>query len=222
MNEVVYNVLKIIEDNGYKAYVVGGYVRDYIWSIESFDVDICTNASSDVVIKLFEEYKPKTFKYDSVKFKIDKYHFDISRIRCEKYIKGKTIITYTNNLYDDYNRRDFTFNALYMNRRGNIITFGDSYRDCKNREIVFIDSSFSKINEDPSRLLRYIYFVIKYDLKIDKIYFNKKTLRKYLKNKDNDYVINYYVIKIKNTDVNNNIESILNALDIKNELKRIF
>ncbi|MBQ4031341.1 MAG: CCA tRNA nucleotidyltransferase, partial [Bacilli bacterium] len=40
----VTDVLKKIEDNGFEAYVVGGYVRDQLLGIVSTDIDICTNA----------------------------------------------------------------------------------------------------------------------------------------------------------------------------------
>ena len=44
MQKIIKEVLKTIIDNGFEAYIVGGYVRDYLLGIESNDVDICTNA----------------------------------------------------------------------------------------------------------------------------------------------------------------------------------
>ena len=44
MNNEIKKVLFKLEKSGFEAYVVGGYVRDYLLGIESFDVDICTNA----------------------------------------------------------------------------------------------------------------------------------------------------------------------------------
>ncbi|MCR4581206.1 MAG: CCA tRNA nucleotidyltransferase, partial [Bacilli bacterium] len=44
MNDEIKNILNKIIETGYQAYVVGGYVRDYLLGIESFDVDIATNA----------------------------------------------------------------------------------------------------------------------------------------------------------------------------------
>ena len=37
-------VIKKIEEHGYEAYIVGGYVRDHLMGLDSNDVDICTNA----------------------------------------------------------------------------------------------------------------------------------------------------------------------------------
>ena len=45
MKEIALNILKKLEKNGYQAYIVGGFVRDYILSINTVDVDIITNAT---------------------------------------------------------------------------------------------------------------------------------------------------------------------------------
>ena len=45
MKEVALKLLKEIEDYGYKAYIVGGFVRDYLLGIESKDIDITTDAT---------------------------------------------------------------------------------------------------------------------------------------------------------------------------------
>lgn len=214
MNEIIYNVLKSIENMGYKSYIVGGYVRDFIWNINSNDVDICTNAPSSVIIDLFKEYKPKLFKYDSVKFNISDFHFDISRIRREVVVNNRTVVEYTDNLFDDYNRRDFTFNAIYMNKLGHIITYDSSYTDCVNKEIRFINNSFDKINEDPSRLLRYVYFVVKYNLDYISVSFDVHRFKKFIKDKSNAHIVNYYVGKILKNRCDDNLYKVLNDIGI--------
>ena len=57
MKEIVNELIK----NGYEAYVVGGYVRDFLLGINSTDIDICTNASVEEVSKIFKD-KGKVFK----------------------------------------------------------------------------------------------------------------------------------------------------------------
>jgi tRNA nucleotidyltransferase (CCA-adding enzyme) len=42
-----------LNNNGFEAYIVGGYVRDYIMGNESTDVDICTNALPKDIMKYF-------------------------------------------------------------------------------------------------------------------------------------------------------------------------
>ena len=48
----VIDVLNRIEENGFEAYVVGGYVRDKILGNESSDIDICTNATPMEIKKI--------------------------------------------------------------------------------------------------------------------------------------------------------------------------
>ena len=44
MEQILKKVLKKIENNGYEAYLVGGYVRDMVLGKKTYDIDICTNA----------------------------------------------------------------------------------------------------------------------------------------------------------------------------------
>ena len=52
MLEAALKILNKIEKNGFKAYIVGGFVRDYILGIESKDVDICTNATPKEIMTI--------------------------------------------------------------------------------------------------------------------------------------------------------------------------
>ena len=47
-------VLSQIEENGYSAYIVGGFVRDYTLGIVSKDVDIATNATPKQIMDIFK------------------------------------------------------------------------------------------------------------------------------------------------------------------------
>ena len=53
MKEIALEFLKIINSKGYKAYIVGGFVRDYLMQIESHDIDINTNATPKEIKKYF-------------------------------------------------------------------------------------------------------------------------------------------------------------------------
>ena len=45
MLDVALKILKELTDHSYKAYIVGGFVRDQLLGIESNDIDITTNAT---------------------------------------------------------------------------------------------------------------------------------------------------------------------------------
>ena len=53
MEQTIKKVLKKIENNGYEAYLVGGYVRDFIVGKSTYDIDICTNALPKELNRIF-------------------------------------------------------------------------------------------------------------------------------------------------------------------------
>ena len=46
-------ILQKLNDSGYEAFFVGGYVRDQILGIKSDDIDITTNARPETIETLF-------------------------------------------------------------------------------------------------------------------------------------------------------------------------
>ena len=52
MNKNIKDKLNKFIKKGYKAYIVGGYVRDHLLGKESFDVDIATSALPKEVIEI--------------------------------------------------------------------------------------------------------------------------------------------------------------------------
>ena len=54
MDTIIKKVLNEINSKGYEAYLVGGFVRDYLLGIKSLDVDICTNALPKDLHQIFK------------------------------------------------------------------------------------------------------------------------------------------------------------------------
>lgn len=230
MNYDIYVLLNSIEEKDYKAYVVGGFVRDHLLGFSNTDVDIVTDAPVEVIKSLFFSYNPQVFKNNTVMFKYLNYDIDIAQIREETYENGLVKVTFTSDLEKDYNRRDFTINALYMDKDGNTFDYGTSEDDINNLRLKFIGDSQEKCVNDPSRILRGIYFILKYDLKDYSDLFSvklsindfkscdinllNKSLYKILKlNKNGDFVLlldkcNIYDILFKNRSNNNDLKPI--------------
>ena len=163
-------VLKIFEDNGYLAYIVGGYVRDFCLNIESCDIDICTNAKPYEIIKLFDTVFTSDINYGSVKIVYKKYKYDITTFRKEiKYENNRkpVKIKYINDLKKDLLRRDFTINTLCMDSNGNIIDLLGAMEDLDNKVIKTVGSPRYKIKEDSLRILRSIRFASNLGFRID-------------------------------------------------------
>ena len=157
----ILNVLEKIEENGFEAYIVGGYVRDYLLGIESSDIDVCTNARVKDIMEIFKDTNCTSNEYGSVKIITDKLRVDITTYRRDLRYNGdrrKVEIEYVDNLIDDINRRDFTMNTICMNKDKGIIDILNGQKDIENRIIRCVGNIEDRINEDPLRMLRAVRF----------------------------------------------------------------
>lgn len=152
----VRDYLKKLNDEGFSAYIVGGYVRDYLLGKKSNDIDITTNALPKDVKKIFNLKTEDEF--GSINIKEEQLNIDITTFRNEKnYINHRPQnITYVNNLKDDLLRRDFTINSICMDKQGEIIDLLNGLKDLEERKIKAIGNIKYKFEEDPLRMLRAI------------------------------------------------------------------
>ena len=166
MEKNVKKILETLENEGYQAYLVGGYVRDYLLGVTSFDVDIATDALPKDIHRIFNSSKNN---YGSVNIKIDKLNVDITTFRKDlNYVNRRpSKVVYINNLKDDLERRDFTINAICMNKDGKIIDLLNGCKDLDRRTIKMIGNIDVKLKEDPLRIMRAIRFACILDFKIE-------------------------------------------------------
>lgn len=166
LNPYIKEILEKLENHGFKAYVVGGYVRDFLLGKKSKDIDICTNAPIKEVASIFPG---KRNAYGSFQMKIKEFNVDITTFREEKkYEKRRPIdISYTDDLKKDLKRRDFTINAICMDKSGNIIDEMGGVEDLKNKKIKMVGEPTLKLQEDPLRILRAIRFCTLLDFTLD-------------------------------------------------------
>lgn len=166
---LIKTVLEKIENNGFEAYIVGGFVRDLYLGRESTDVDIITNALPKDLHLIFDSGIVSTEAYGSFRLKSDKFTFDITTYRSEaKYHNrrpGK--VKYINNLIEDLHRRDFTINSLCMDKFGSIIDLLNATSDIENKKIRVIGKTKTKLKEDPLRILRALRFAVVLDFSLD-------------------------------------------------------
>ena len=66
MKELGLEIINKIIDNGYVAYIVGGYVRDSLLGIKSSDVDITTSATPLELKKIFPDSLIKSDSYGAL------------------------------------------------------------------------------------------------------------------------------------------------------------
>ena len=154
-------LLNQIEEKGYKAYIVGGFVRDYILGINSPDVDIATSATPKEIMEMFpnsvlpkEEYGSVTLFLKNERYEITTFRKEITYINNRKPIE----IEYIPDLIDDLKRRDFRMNALCIDRFGKILDYFEGKKDIENKVINTIGDSDNKFSQDSLRILRAIRF----------------------------------------------------------------
>ena len=168
MYETALNILNIIENNGYKAYIVGGYPRDKYLGIESTDIDICTNAKVADLELLFNDIDTKYKNYGNCIVHMNNYNFEITTFRKEKYLKNRNDveIDFIDSLNEDLIRRDFTINALCIDKDGKYIDILNSINDLDNKTIRLI-GNVDRLKDDPLRILRAIRFSGNLNFKLD-------------------------------------------------------
>ena len=205
MYEVALNILNILENNGYKAYIVGGYPRDKYLGIESTDIDICTNALVDDIEKLFDNVDTKYKNYGNCIIIMNNYKFEVTTFRKEKYLKNRNDIDieFIDNLEEDLLRRDFTINALCIDKNGEYVDLLNSIDDLNNKVIKLI-GNIDRLKDDPLRILRAIRFSSNLGFKLDN----------YLVDGINKY--GYLITELSN----NKIEEEINKMNNTNLLKQ--
>lgn len=170
MLDVALKLLKKINDNGYQAYIIGGFVRDHILGIESNDIDITTNATPKELVEIFpdsylppDDYGSVTVMYKNIRFEITTFRKEINYVDH----RHPDQIEYIDDLYQDLLRRDFTINAICMNSNGEIIDFLNGQKDLENHVIKTIGDAKEKFKDDALRILRAIRFATILNFELD-------------------------------------------------------
>ena len=168
-------ILEILNKNGYEAYIVGGFVRDYLLGISSNDVDICTNAPIEEIMRIFKNRGKAYEQYYSYHNEEGDMTYDITTYREElKYKKNKpVVIKPAEDLGNDLLRRDFTINTFAVNSNGEFVDLLGSKRDLDQKLIRVVGDTEKKFTDDKTRILRAIrfYCTLDFDLSSDIINF---------------------------------------------------
>ena len=170
--ELFQKVATIFSQEGFKLFLVGGSVRDYLLYGDFNDIDVTSDATPDEIKKYLPFEADYTFsKYGNVNFKVEGYKFELTTLREEaSYLDSRhpNKIVFTKELNKDYKRRDFTINALYLDSALKVIDFSSGQQDLKDKVIRMIGTPIERIKEDPLRILRAIRFSLDLSFDIEK------------------------------------------------------
>ncbi len=162
-------IINKLYENGFIAYIVGGFVRDSLLNLTSNDVDITTNAKPKEIKELFSDCEIKSDSYGAVIVNYKNNRFDITTMREElEYLDNRhpSSVIYVDDLKKDLLRRDFTINALCFDKDGKLIDLIDGKKDLDKKIIRTIIPSDKSFKDDALRILRAIRFAALLDFEL--------------------------------------------------------
>jgi len=161
---IAMEICKILKDNGYQSYLVGGFVRDLILGKSSSDIDIATDAPPNGLLNMFSKEHFKAIPTGIAHGTVTVIHehlnpnkgYEITVFRKDVSCDGRYAkVEFINDLIEDLTRRDFTINAIAYDPFNN--KFIDPYNgiaDIHNKIIQCVGNPHDRFKEDYLRMLR--------------------------------------------------------------------
>ncbi|SDB91154.1 tRNA nucleotidyltransferase (CCA-adding enzyme) [Pelagirhabdus alkalitolerans] len=156
-----FELVRVIKDAGYDAFIVGGAVRDYLLNQTSSDIDIASSASPEVIQSLFDKVITVGIEHGTVIVRHEGESFEITTFRTESNYsdyRHPDHVEFVESIILDLSRRDLTINAIAMDDDQSLIDPFDGKFDIDNRIIRAVGSPAQRFDEDPLRILRAIRF----------------------------------------------------------------
>ena len=163
---------KVFTAAGFKAYLVGGAVRDMFMKVPAHDWDIATNATPQDVIGLFKFVVPTGIEHGTVTVHFKGNEIEVTTFRTESgYSDGRhpDSINYAATIEEDLARRDFTMNAIAASLEdGSVVDPYGGQEDIKNQLIRTVGLPHERFMEDGLRPVRALRFASKLGFSIEK------------------------------------------------------
>lgn len=170
-NRTALQALRALNAAGFEAYLVGGYTRDLLLGREPHDIDVTTNARPEQIKAVFagcSQYDVGQ-RFGTIGVLLDGERVEITTYRSEAYNDGtrKPDVMFSDSLYDDLARRDFTINAIAMGADGAIVDPFDGQADLQQRMIRAVGDARTRFSEDPLRLMRLVRFAQQFQAAVE-------------------------------------------------------
>ena len=181
LSNAAISVCEGLHKAGYKAFVVGGAVRDLLLGRHPKDYDVATDATPEQVRSVFRRARiiGRRFKLVHVMFRDETVEVSTFRAnhpavdadekdgRADEH--GRLL---RDNVYgnqeEDAIRRDFTMNALFYDpEREEVWDCVNGFADIKKKRVVMIGDPTARYREDPVRMLRAARLAAKLGFTID-------------------------------------------------------
>lgn len=176
--------INMLQNSGFKAYAVGGCIRDIIMGKIPHDYDICTSAKPKQIEKVFEEYKviETGINHGTVTVILDSKPFEITTFRVDgDYSDNRhpEKVEFVTDIKDDLSRRDFTINSMAYCEKDGLKDFFNGTEDIEKKLIRCVGEPDKRFNEDALRILRALRFSSELSFEIE-----EKTSKSIIKNKE--------------------------------------
>jgi poly(A) polymerase len=167
-------VTETLQRAGFKAFIVGGAVRDLVLGFKPKDFDVATDATPEQVKRLFRRAFIIGRRFQIVHVMFGQDLIEVTTFRgssSEGALKDEHGRVLRDNTFgeqhEDAERRDFTINAMYYEpERQLVLDYHGGMKDIRNRSLRMIGDPAARYREDPVRLLRVVRFAAKLSFKI--------------------------------------------------------
>ncbi len=162
-NPATQAVLGALEQSGAQALLVGGCVRDALLGRSVGDIDIATDARPERVIDIARSAGiravPTGIDHGTVTLVADGVGHEVTTFRHDVTTDGRhAVVRFASQIEEDASRRDFTMNALYARRNGEVLDPLGGLGDLRAQRVRFIGDAEARIREDYLRSLRFFRF----------------------------------------------------------------
>ena len=152
-----------LNQQGATTRFVGGCVRDVVLGQAVTDFDLATTHTPDAATKILEQagfnIEPIGINHGTILAIKNKETFEVTTLRRDLQTDGRhATVAFTTNFKEDAARRDFTFNALYMDNAGHITDYFQGLDDLNAGLVRFVGIPEQRLQEDWLRALRYLRF----------------------------------------------------------------
>lgn len=153
----VESVLSRLRESGFKAFIVGGCVRDMLLGAAPKDFDVATDALPEQVALLFEKTILTGIKHGTVTVFSEGVPVEVTTFRSDggySDFRRPDSVQFVGSLKEDLARRDFTVNAICYSPDTGFVDYFAGEQDLKNGLLRAVGDPAQRFREDALRILR--------------------------------------------------------------------
>ena len=181
----VRSMIAELEKHKFKAFLVGGCVRDFLLEIEPHDYDIATSATPDEIMDIFGKEHCTFYgrAFGTVGVKYQGGFAEITTFRTEGVYSDNRhpdTVAFSTDPLEDMSRRDFTCNAIAYHPENGLFDPFHGAEDLKNGILRAVGNPSARFEEDALRIMRGMRFYARFGLTPEPL--TDSAMRKYAPN----------------------------------------